>query len=213
MNSNSIHQRGMVGSLIALILLGVRIGPALGETPRQPEPPNEALRYADALSQAFEYAAETIRPSVVAIHSIKHLQPQGRSDGGQIPLPRLPEGFPFDDDLLRRFFGGHLPQFPQDVPPQEGLGSGVIVSADGYVLTNNQSSSGGESHPSALTEPDVKLSPHPALTLQPPVSRRVPTERTTWGPAARCSPASASTHALVVETACTSVAPLPRGLR
>jgi uncharacterized protein (DUF4213/DUF364 family) len=80
MNSNSIHQRGMVGSLIALILLGVRISPALGETPRQAEPPNEALKYADALSQAFEYAAQTIRPSVVAIHSVKHLQPQGRSD-------------------------------------------------------------------------------------------------------------------------------------
>ena len=29
------------------------------------------------------------------------------------------------------------------------------------------SSSGGESHPSALTEPDVRLSPHPALPLQP----------------------------------------------
>jgi hypothetical protein len=32
----------------------------------------------------------------------------------------------------------------------------------------NESSSGGESHPSALTEPDVRLSPHPAPTIQPP---------------------------------------------
>src|SRR5687767_6954575 len=31
-----------------------------------------------------------------------------------------------------------------------------------------ESSSGGESHPSALTEPDVRLSPHPAPTIQPP---------------------------------------------
>src|SRR5690606_25766410 len=31
----------------------------------------------------------------------------------------------------------------------------------------DRSSSGGESHPSALTEPDVRLSPHPALPFQP----------------------------------------------
>jgi hypothetical protein len=33
---------------------------------------------------------------------------------------------------------------------------------------SDESSSGGESHPSALTEPDVRLSPHPAPTIQPP---------------------------------------------
>jgi serine protease Do len=41
---------------------------------------------------------------------------------------------------LRRFFGDQLPQSRgQRVPraPQRGLGSGVIVSADGYILTNN----------------------------------------------------------------------------
>jgi hypothetical protein len=56
-------------------------------------------------------------------------------------------------------------------------------------------------HPSALTEPDVKLSPHPALTLQRRVSRRVATGRRDSGPVARRAPASASTHALDVETA------------
>src|SRR5712692_5663168 len=33
--------------------------------------------------------------------------------------------------------------------------------------TEPKSSSGGESHPSALTEPDVRLSPHPAPIIQP----------------------------------------------
>src|SRR5208283_4714832 len=54
------------------------------------------------------------------------------------------------------------------------------------------SSSGGGSHPSALTEPDVKLSPHPAPTLQPPVARRAATGQTGWGPVARRAPASSS---------------------
>ena len=44
-----------------------------------------------------------------------------------------------------------------------------------------QSSSGGEYHPSALPKQDVRLSPHPAPTLQPPVARRVATGRTNWG--------------------------------
>ncbi|MBN2562653.1 MAG: DegQ family serine endoprotease [Phycisphaerae bacterium] len=129
--------RGLVGCLITLAFLGAWISPAVGDSPQQAQPLNEALRYADALSQAFEYAAATIRPSVVTIRSVKRPQFQGRSDGRQVPLPQLPKGFPFDDDLLRRFFGDHLPQLPQEMPPQEGLGSGVIVSADGYVLTNN----------------------------------------------------------------------------
>src|SRR5437773_1787412 len=78
---------------------------------------------------------------------------------------------------------------------------------------HHESSSGGELHPSAPTEPDVKLSPHPAPTLQRRVSRRVATGRRDSGPVARCTPASASTHALDVETVCTSVAPMPRGPR
>jgi Do/DeqQ family serine protease len=45
------------------------------------------------------------------------------------------------DDLLRRFFGeqfGRSPrQMPQRTPRQRGLGSGVIVTSDGYILTNN----------------------------------------------------------------------------
>src|SRR5438132_1737141 len=61
---------------------------------------------------------------------------------------------------------------------------------------DHQSSSGGESHPSALTEPDVKLSPHPAPTIQPPASHQAATEQTAWGPVARCAPASASMHVL-----------------
>ena len=33
-------------------------------------------------------------------------------------------------------------------------------------LKTDQSSSPGESHPQALTEPDVRLSPHPAPAVQ-----------------------------------------------
>jgi serine protease Do len=50
-----------------------------------------------------------------------------------------PTGAPMDDPLLRRFFGDRMPQgrVPQDrTPRQRGLGSGVIVTADGRIVTN-----------------------------------------------------------------------------
>jgi serine protease Do len=44
-----------------------------------------------------------------------------------------------DDPTLREFFGDRLPQGPRNGRErrQRGLGSGVIVTADGYILTNN----------------------------------------------------------------------------
>jgi len=46
----------------------------------------------------------------------------------------VPTQFP-DDDFFR-FFGRNLPR-QQRVPRQSGLGSGVLTTADGYILTNN----------------------------------------------------------------------------
>jgi serine protease DegQ len=42
----------------------------------------------------------------------------------------------YDDPVLQRLFGG-LPTGPAYRRPQQVLGSGVIVSAEGYMLTNN----------------------------------------------------------------------------
>ncbi len=42
-------------------------------------------------------------------------------------------------DQLRRFFGRQFPQMPEQPqnPGEKALGSGVVISADGYILTNN----------------------------------------------------------------------------
>lgn len=49
---------------------------------------------------------------------------------------RAPQQFPFmDDPFFRRFFGDRLPVPPEQL--QRGLGSGVIVSTEGYILTNH----------------------------------------------------------------------------
>src|ERR1035437_7382607 len=53
----------------------------------------------------------------------------------------VPEGFGLNDPFWRRFFGDQfgqqMPNRQLSPPRQHGLGSGVIVTKDGYVLTNN----------------------------------------------------------------------------
>ncbi|MBH54465.1 MAG: protease Do [Opitutaceae bacterium] len=73
--------------------------------------------YADILDQ--------VTPAVVSVSTSKILEAQRYS---------LPPQFR-DDPFLRRFFG--VPEKQEDQPRAEGLGSGVIVSRDGYILTNN----------------------------------------------------------------------------
>jgi Do/DeqQ family serine protease len=101
-----------------------------------------ATSYRDAVHRAM--------PAVVSIYTTKEVKRH-----------------PFlNDPLFRRFFGDQL-----DLAPQRsaGLGSGVIVSTDGYVLTNNHvieaadeievALTGGKRYPAKVvgTDPDTDV--------------------------------------------------------
>jgi serine protease Do len=91
--------------------------------PQSVEPTvRQGMEAAQDLSRAFEWVAEQVTPSVVTIRSEKTVRRQ---------VPELPDFFPHE------FF--RLPRrgTPQEEYRSQGLGSGVIVSADGYILTNN----------------------------------------------------------------------------
>ena len=82
-------------------------------------------------SQTVIAVAKQAKASVVNVSSTtKVSEGQGLSEA--------PSPF-FDDPFFRRFFGEELQRRfrqPRELP-QEGMGSGVIVSADGYIVTNN----------------------------------------------------------------------------
>src|SRR5689334_13393791 len=92
--------------------------PSSGGATATSNPPSmmPVASYADIVAKAA--------PAVVTIHSTMRV--------------RQPQQFPFmNDPFFRQFFGDRGNQQEQTPPVREGLGSGVIVREDGYILTNH----------------------------------------------------------------------------
>jgi len=92
------------------------------------------------LSNAFTQIAKQVEPSVVNISVTYNAKPMPRrGTGRQRPLPDDGDGNGGLDEFFRNFsnpFGGGNGA-PDMRGPGKALGSGVVVDASGYILTNN----------------------------------------------------------------------------
>lgn len=72
-----------------------------------------------------------VTASAIATPSVVHIKTKANVDGGNRPSA----------DPFREFFG---PEFFGPRGPQQGSGSGVVISADGYIVTNNHVIAGAD---------------------------------------------------------------------
>lgn len=128
------------GSLLTGVVLslpeGLRNSDAYAMQVAAAEEAQGNLQTAQDLSSAFRNVSDALRPSVVSVQMTRRA-PAVRAGGAFGGLEGLPP-------QMRRFFEengidpfGGLPGGGMQPPEQSGIGSGVIVREDGYILTNN----------------------------------------------------------------------------
>lgn len=125
----SLHQRipGEANFVLVLALLSFSFSACRGQSAPlnfsgQPAAPSAGLSSA-AAQNSYADVVSRVSPAVVTVHSTER--------------SRSAQQFPFSNDPnFRDFFGERTPQ--QQTPRRvEGIASGVIVSTDGYILTNH----------------------------------------------------------------------------
>ncbi|GBE00630.1 putative periplasmic serine endoprotease DegP-like precursor [bacterium BMS3Bbin06] len=114
---------GLVMGLILSSNLGIQ---QLGFSQETGIPPS-ATNFLGKLSTSLSEVAGAVKPSIVNISTTMTVTSKGTPFGGFS-----------NDPFFRKFFGPNLQPFSHERKFKESaLGSGVIITKDGYILTNN----------------------------------------------------------------------------
>jgi len=124
--------RTWVAGLGVAGLLGGAAWSGLAATPRAAAPADVAAPVSHAIAagrDSYADVVDIVSPAVVTVHATG----RARASETQYQVP---------DDFFQQFFGGRNNPFegqqrPGRRPRQTALGSGVVVTSDGYILTNN----------------------------------------------------------------------------
>src|SRR5437899_6394673 len=126
-----------LGLSVAIILAGTAVAftqKPKAESLKLPPPDERPVDRTSVGHVSFAPIVKKVGPGVVKISTTTKMHNTGFSGA---PSPVM-------DDFFRRFFGDQFPGFQgrqgvrrNYIPRQEGVGSGVIVTKDGYILTNN----------------------------------------------------------------------------
>ena len=130
--NNSVRFRGAssrVNILLGLALVVVSFASCSAQSGLatlkrgDPAPPAVSNSGIPGVQTSYADLVSRVSPAVVTIRSTERV--------------RTAQQFPFmDDPTFREFFGDRMPQ--QQTPQRvQGVGSGVIVNSDGYILTNH----------------------------------------------------------------------------
>jgi serine protease Do len=131
----TIRSRALLGTALALVLGGAVVGGAV--LPSQTPALAEAVQVQGVQPISFADVVEKVRPAVVSVR-VKSAAREGVSaDEQDFPFFDLPEGSPMEKFFkqFRQGPGGQFRQGPRR--PSMSLGSGFVISEDGYVVTNN----------------------------------------------------------------------------
>jgi serine protease Do len=118
----------VIGVLVASEADWLPFGHAVPDPQERSAPPPPTFAGLPGKDRNFVQIAKAVTPAVVNIFTTR---------AGQ--APEGPHASPFDDPFFRRFFGDEF--FRRFEAPrarkERSLGSGVVVAADGYIVTNH----------------------------------------------------------------------------